>query len=193
VYAGHAAVALALKAREPRLPLIPLTIACFGPDWIEVALMFPVPRAGMAVYTHSVPAVLLGAVLAALLHTAFRQPGAGYIALAWLLHWPADLLTGRKPVFDGNALLGLDFYSLPAVDFLLESAAIVAGCVIYAKRFAVRAELRRVVVILGTTLIMLQGAVDVTLSVIRTSEWTPSLALFGRPTQVRSRGGEPGG
>jgi hypothetical protein len=47
VYVGHAAVALALKAREPRLPLIPLTLACFGPDWVEVALMFPAPREGM--------------------------------------------------------------------------------------------------------------------------------------------------
>jgi hypothetical protein len=193
VYAGHAAVALALKAREPRLPMIPLMLACFGPDWVEVALMFPVPRAGMAVYTHSIPAVLLGAALAALLHTAFRQPGAGYIALAWLLHWPADLLTGRKPILSGEALVGLDFYSLPVVDFVLESAAIAVGCALYARRFAIRAELRRVVVILGVTLIALQGAVDVTLSVIRKAEWTPSLAQSGRPAQVRTAESEPGG
>jgi hypothetical protein len=193
VYAGHAAVALALKAREPRLPLIPLTLACFGPDWVEVALMFPITREGMAIYTHSIPAVLLGAALAGLGWAAFRQPGAWYITLAWLLHWPADLLTGRKPLYTGNALIGLDLYSLPAVDFLVESAAIAVGCAIYARRFAVRAELRRVVVILGTTLMMLQGAVDVTLSVIRKSEWTPSLAQWGRPTEVSVPGSEPGG
>jgi hypothetical protein len=193
VYAGHAAIALALKAREPRLPLIPLTLACFGPDWVEVALMFPVPRQGMAIYTHSIPAVLVGAALAGLVFAALRQPGAWYITLAWLLHWPADLLTGRKPMLTGDAMVGLDLYSLPAVDFLLESAAIAAACAIYARRFAVRAELRRVVVILGTTLVLLQGGVDVTLSVIRKSDWSPSLALSGRPARVRMAGSEPGG
>lgn len=193
MYAGHVAVALALKAREPRLPLIPLALACFGPDWAEVALMFPVPRAGMAIYTHSVPAVLLGAALAALLYTALRQPAPGYIALAWLLHWPADLLTGLKPVLTQEPLLGLDLYSLPAVDFVLESAAIVLGCVLYARRFGIRADVRRVVVILGITLVVLQGAVDVTLSVIRQSEWAPSLAHVGIPTQLRVRGSGPGG
>jgi len=189
VYAGHAAVALVLKSREPRLPLIPLTVACFGPDWVEVLLMFPKPREGMAVYTHSIPAVLGGAAIAGLLFAAFRLPGARYAALAWLLHWPADLLTGKKPLFSGLHLVGLDLYSLPAIDFLLEMVVIVIGCDIYARRFAARGELRRVVVILGTTLVLLQGAVDVTLGVIRKSDWTPSLAWSG----VAPKGGRPAG
>jgi hypothetical protein len=184
VYVGHAALALALKAREPRLPIIPLTLACFGPDWVEVALMLPIKREGMAIYTHSIPAVMIGAAVAGLLYAAFRQPAARMIALAWLLHWPADLLTGRKPMYTGTPLVGLDLYSLPFADFLLESVAVVLGCAIYARRFAARGELRRVVVILGTTLIVLQGAVDVTLSVIRQAEWTPSLALTGWQSQV---------
>lgn len=193
MYVGHAAVALALKTREPRLPLIPLTLACFGPDWVEVALMFPVRREGMAIYTHSIPAVLLGAALAGLVYAAFRQPGARFITLAWLLHWPADLLTGRKPMLTGNAVMGLDIYSLPVVDFLLESAAVAVACTIFARRFAVRAELRRVVVILGITLVMLQGAVDVTLSVIRKTDWTPSLAQLRHPTHLTAPGSGPGG
>jgi hypothetical protein len=193
VYVGHAAVALALKAREPRLPLIPLTLACFGPDWVEVALMFPAPREGMAVYTHSIPAVLIGATLAGLLFAALRQPGARYIALAWLLHWPADLLTGRKPVLDGNVLVGLDLYSMPAADFVLESIVVLAACAIFARRFAVRAEARRVVVILGITLVMLQGAVDVALAVFRRADQAPSLARLGPPSQLTARGSGPGG
>jgi hypothetical protein len=193
VYAGHAAIALALKARDPRLPIVPLTLACFGPDWVEVALMIPKSRAGMAVYTHSIPAVLLGAAAAGLVYAAFRRPGAWYIVLAWLLHWPADLLTGRKPIVTGASLIGLDLYSLPVADFLLESVAIAVGCAFYASRFAPRADLRRVVVILGTMLVLLQGAIDVTLSVIRKSEWTPSLALFGRRTQLSAPASEPEG
>jgi hypothetical protein len=193
VYVGHAAIALVLKAREPRLPIIPLTLACFGPDWVEVALMFPIKREGMAIYTHSIPAVILGATIASLLYAAFRQPAARMIALGWLLHWPADLLTGRKPMYTGTPLVGLDLYNLPFVDFLLESVVVVVGCAIFARRFAPRGDLRRVIVILGTALILLQGAVDVTLAVLRDSEWTPSLAVVGRQTQVEVPATDPAG
>jgi hypothetical protein len=187
MYAGHAAIALVLKAREPRVHIIPLALASFGPDWIELALMLPRPRAGMGVYTHSIPAVIVGAALAAGLYAAFRRPGARMILLAWLLHWPADLLTGRKPLFEAAPLIGLDLYKLPLVDFALESAVVVIGCRLYAQRFATRAEARRTIVMLAAALIVLQGAVDVALSVMRTSEWTPSLALRGGQAQLSCR------
>ena len=189
MYVGHAAVALVLKTREPRLALIPLTLASFGPDWVEVALMLPAPREGMAIYTHSIVAVVLGAAIAGLLYAAFRRPGARLIALAWLLHWPADLLTGRKPVLAPEPLVGLDLYALPTVDFLLESALVAFACVLYARRIAVRAEARRVVVMLGAALIMLQGSADFALAVMRKSEWTPSLARSGWQSHVS---GPPG-
>jgi hypothetical protein len=155
--------------------------------------MLPEPKAGMALFTHSIPSVLFCAAIAGLFHAAIRQPGARYITLAWLLHWPADLLTGRKPMLGGTALVGLDLYSLPAVDFVLETAVVATACVIYARRFAPRAELRRVVVILGMSLVLLQGFVDVTLAVIRNSEWTPSLASSSRPAQVTAPASGPGG
>jgi hypothetical protein len=177
VYAGHAAIALALKTRDPRVPIVPLTLACFGPDWLEVVLMFPIKRAGMAVYTHSIPAVVIGATLAALVYAAFRRPGAQMIFLGWLLHWPADLFTGLKPLFFPTPLIGLDLYKLPVMDFALESVVIIIGCAIYARRFAERGAVRRVVVAMGAALILLQGAVDGSLAIMRNSEWAPSLAL----------------
>jgi hypothetical protein len=186
MYAGHAAVALALKAREPRLPIVPLALACFGPDWVEVGLLLVHRAGGMAVYTHSVPAVIVGALIAAGLHAAFRRPGAGLILAGWLLHWPADLLTGRKPFLSSVPLIGLDLYKLPTVDFVLEGIVIVIGCSIYARRYARSAELRRTIVMLAAALILIQGAVDVALSVMRNSPWTPSLARAGRQTQLVS-------
>jgi hypothetical protein len=183
VYAGHAAVAIALRRREPRLPVVPLVLAAFGPDWLELFLALPVKREGMAIFTHSLPAILIGAGLAAGLWAAMRRPGASTIFLAWLLHWPADLLTGRKPVLFREPLIGLDLYKIPAVDFALESVVVVIGCALYARAYPPRGELRRVIVILGAALIAIQGAVDVALSVMRNSEWTPSFAVTDRRPQ----------
>ena len=175
MYTGHAAIALALSRREKRLPIALLVLAAFGPDWLEVVLLLPVKESNSAIYTHSIPAVLLGGAVAAGLHAATRRPGARIILLAWLLHWPADLLTGRKPLLFREPLIGLDLYMLPAVDFALESLLVIFGCAMYARGFPPRAELRRVVVILGAALIALQAVVDVALSVMRDSDWTPSL------------------
>ena len=183
MYAGHAAVALALRAREPRLPILPLAIAAFGPDWLELLFMIPGKREGTALFTHSIPAVLIGGGLAAALYSATRRPGGWTIFLAWLLHWPADLLTGRKPILFREPLIGLDLYKIPAVDFALESVVVVIGCALYSRAFPPRGELRRVVVILGASLIAMQAAVDVALSVMRNSDWTPSFADMRRRSQ----------
>ena len=176
MYAGHAAIALALTRREPRIPIVPLVLAAFGPDWMEVLLSIPKQRVESVLYTHSIPAVLIGGGLAAAAYAATRRPGAGMIFLAWVLHWVADLFTGRKPVLFSGPWIGLGLYGRPAVDFALESAVVVIGCVLYARTFPPRGELRRVVVILGAALIAMQAAVDVALSVMRDTDWTPSFA-----------------
>jgi hypothetical protein len=188
VYAGHAAVALALTRRRPRVPIVPLVLASFGPDWLEVLLMIPGQREGTAVLTHSIPAVLIGGGLAAALYAATRRPGAGTIFLAWLLHLVADLFTGRKPLLTADHLIGLGLYGMPAADFVLESAVVVIGCVLYARSFPSRGEMRRVVVILCAALIAMQAAVDVALSVMRDTDWAPSFAAArgrSRPRPVR--------
>jgi hypothetical protein len=187
MYAGHVAIALALKARDPRIPIVPLALACFGPDWIELVLLASGARQGTAIYSHSIPAVLVGAGLASGIFAALKRPGARWILIGWLSHWPADLFTGRKPLFTPLPLVGLDLYKLPPVDFVLESIVIIFACELYARRYARRAELRRPIVMLGAALMLLQGAVDVALSVMRNSEWSPSLALAPRPGQLTCR------
>ena len=180
MYAGHAAVALALRWREPRLPIVPLTLACYGPDCVEVVLLMVNPQARMALFTHSIPAVMIGAALVTALWKSMRRPGASLLGVAWLLHWPADLFTGRKPLIFSTPVLGLDLYQLPLADFALEATVVAIGCAIYARGVPRRAELRRVIVILGAALIALQAAVDVALSVMRNTEWEPSLASATR-------------
>ena len=184
MYAGHAAVALALRWREPRLPIVPLVIACYGPDWAEVVLMAPNPQAVMAAYTHSIPGLLIGAALATLLWTWMRRPGAMLLGAGWLLHWPADLFTGRKPLIFPTPVIGFDLYKLPLADFLLEATVVAIGCAIYARGVPKRAELRRVIVILGAALIALQAAADVALAVMRNTEWEPTLASATRQSHL---------
>jgi hypothetical protein len=176
VYAGHAAIALALTRRKPRVPIVPLVLAAFGPDWLEVLRTIPALHGGTSALTHSIPAVLVGGGLAAAAYAATRRPGAGTIFLAWLLHWPADLFTGRKPLVFAEPLVGLGLYGSPAADFVLESAVVMIGCVLYMRTFPPRGGLRRVVVILGAALIAMQAAVDVALSVMRDTDWAPSFA-----------------
>ena len=178
MYVGHAAIALVLKSRVPDVPIVPLTLACYGPDFIELALMIPRTREGMAVYSHSLPAIFIGACIAAALFSLIaRQPGGGVLFVGWFLHWPADFLTGTKPLTSLNNLVGLDLYHLPAVDFALEAALVLFGCVLYARRFAKNRAQRRVVAGLCVLLMSVQFGVLTRIVNMDGRDWKPLLAI----------------
>jgi hypothetical protein len=161
VYAGHAAIALALKAREPRAPIVPLVLACYGPDWAELVLGLFGGRGAMRDLTHTVPAVLIGAIVAAAVYTlAFRKPGALYVGVGWLSHWPADFLTAHKPLLTPRDTVGLDLYHLPAADFLLEGALVMICCVLYGRVFAREPRQRRWLAAMAAGLVGLQALLD---------------------------------
>ena len=177
MYAGHAAIALVLKARDPRVPIIPLTLACYGPDWIDMALMIPRARAGMAPYSHSIPAVLTGALVASGLYAlVVRRPGTLSLLIGWLLHWPADLFTATKPIVNLHWMIGLDLYHLPIADFLLETLVVVAACLYYARRRDPDSRQRRALVRLGGALILMQLVFITHIAMADRSPWRPSLA-----------------
>jgi hypothetical protein len=186
VYVGHAAIALALKAREPRIPVAVLVLASFGPDWMEIALGFAFGAGypAMWAYAHFIPGVLVGAALAAGAYAlVFRRPGASYVALAWLLHWPADFLTGRKPLFDLQHRVGLDLYGRPAIDFALEGGLLVLCCVLYARKLAPEPRQRRWVAAMAAGLLAMQGILDYGLRNAN-RPWNPSLAQRRWQTQL---------
>ena len=176
MYAGHAAIALALKSREPRVPMAPLVLACYGPDWLEIFLGFWRGRDEMALYTHYLPGLLTGALAAAALYVvAFRRPGGWIILSGWLLHWPADFFTAHKGLLSPTDRVGLDLYNLPAADFAVEATLVLLCCALYARTFAHSAAQRRWVVAMAAALLGLQAMLDYG-SAKEHPVWRPSLA-----------------
>ena len=198
MYVGHAAVALALKTREPRVPMAPLVLACYGPDWLEIVLGFWRGRGEMALYTHYLPGLLAGALAAAALYTmvfttVFHRPGGWVILSGWLLHWPADFFTAHKGLLSPTDRVGLDLYNLPAVDFALEVALVLVCCALYARTFAHSTTQRRWVALMAAALVGLQAMLDFGLVQARPI-WNPSLTMRtwrSQLTFVSSAGGPP--
>lgn len=161
MYAGHAAVALALKTRDPRVPMLPLALACYGPDWLETVLGLFRGRVEMSLYTHYLPGLLTGALAAAALYTVLlRRPGGWVILSGWLLHWPADFFTAHKGLLSPTVRVGLDLYNLPLADFAVESLLVLACVALYARTFAHSPAQRRWVGGMAAALLVLQALLD---------------------------------
>jgi hypothetical protein len=176
VYAGHAAVALVLKTRDPRVPMAPLVLACYGPDWLEMVLGLWHGRAAMGLLTHYLPGLFLGALAAAALYAiVFQRPGGWTILLAWLLHWPADFFTAHKGLLTPTDRIGLDLYNLPLADCVLEASVVLVCCVLYARTFAHGRTQRRWVAAMAAALIVLQALLNIGMAQ-GDPVWRPSLA-----------------
>ena len=182
MYAGHAAVALAIKTRAPRVPMWVLVVAAFGPDWVELFLGLLKGRATGEVYSHFIPGVLLGACAAAFLYeVGSRRRGGRWVAIAWLSHWPADFLTAHKPLLDpGGRLIGLDLYNLPLADFAIESALVVACAWVYRRHYAPEHWQRRWIAAAAVGLVLIQSVLDYGLWHQPWRQWHPSLAQSWR-------------
>ena len=155
--AGHAALGLLIKARRPRPATALLMAAAFGPDLLEWA--FAVFGKHNRELSHSIIAVALGAMLAAMAYAIVRQSSAGdaiAVAIAWLSHWPADYLTGIKPTWPGGPDVGLNLYSSPGYDFAMESALVIVAWLLYRRVVNPREMSRSVWFPIG--LIAMQGA-----------------------------------
>ena len=126
---GHAGVAAAVRGGWRNTSLVWLLAASVAPDLLDVAMAALRICNPYGLYSHTVPAAaLLAAVLggAALLVTGSR-PTAIAAALLVLLHLPPDMITGHKIFWPGGPMIGLDLYSRPLLDFLIEAPVLVAG------------------------------------------------------------------
>jgi len=129
VIAGHLGVAMAARARWSRVPLLVIAVAAIFPDIIDfvtAALRVCGPN---GLYSHSLPSIAIQAVVLGGAVTAWRRsPSAGAVVAAMiLLHLAADYITGLKLLWPGGPVVGLNLYSHPVGDFILEAVVTFGG------------------------------------------------------------------
>jgi hypothetical protein len=131
---GHAGVALAAKRFSPAVPLWFLIGVAYGPDALEVALRVVGQHDTML--SHSLVSVGVCATLAAAAYAAVNRDARGALVvwLTYVLHWPADFITGHKPTWPGGPVVGLDYYSHTRRVWLVDLGVFAAGWLIYRYR-----------------------------------------------------------
>ena len=124
MYAGHAAIAVLVKTMRPRIPMAVLVPVAFAPDWIEWILQFGPTDARME--SHGLISIAIGSAVTAMVYWLWsRSPrDALAIALLYISHWFADLITGLKPTWPGGPPVGLRLYGYPIADVVVESLVI---------------------------------------------------------------------
>jgi hypothetical protein len=182
VYVGHAALALLVKHRAPRLPLTLLIPASFGPDWVQ--WVFEAAGHENRQLSHSLVAVFIGAIGLALLYgrvASASRDEALLLAALWASHWPADLITGIKPTWPGGPDIGLNVYERPLLDALIETVVVIGCWMLYRRSLPQTSRRRWGPLLIPAALI----AVQVTFDVLQYTRDDPLLHRFDRPHFLR--------
>jgi hypothetical protein len=160
VYVGHLAVALAAAGTKRRVPLWLLLLAAQAPDWIQLLFSF-VDADAAPLYSHSIPAVVCGALAAGLAWfvVSGNPSGASLVVAVYLTHPLLDLVTGDKVWWPGRPPLGAGLYNHPAVDFVIETGIAIAGWWIYRSVKSTRMGARGLLVL--ATLLICQATLDI--------------------------------
>ena len=133
MYIGHVGAALAAKRVRASIGLLALLVATYTPDWVDGGLCL----AGFynPMLSHSVPAVVLFSLVGFALYALKTRdlPAALVVAGVIFSHMLLDWVTGYKPTWPGGPMIGLDLYSNPVADFIVEGVLIVIGALLYAR------------------------------------------------------------
>lgn len=161
MYVGHVGAALGAKRVVPSIALGTFVIAAYLPDWMDATLCVTGRYHDAQMYSHSVPAVLVLAVLAGA--TQFKRQGIGpalAVAAVVISHVLLDYLTGIKPTWPGGPFIGLEIYRHPVVDVIVESALIIVGWLWYRQTLPRPARKLNDSSLMLLLLLLLQAGVD---------------------------------
>jgi hypothetical protein len=133
MYIGHVGAALAAKRVRASIGLLALLVATYTPDWVDGGLCL----AGFynPMLSHSVPAVVLFSLVGFALYALKTRNWTAALVVAGVIlsHMLLDWVTGYKPTWPGGPMIGLDLYSNPVADFIVEGVLIVIGALLYAR------------------------------------------------------------
>jgi hypothetical protein len=140
MYIGHVGAALAAKRARNSVGLLVLLLATYTPDWVDTGLCVMGRYNDQQMLSHSIPAVLIFALIALALYSALtRDVKGGLIVGAVIIsHMVLDWITGYKPTWPGGPMIGLVLYDHPLADFAVEAAVIAVGAALYASTLPAR-------------------------------------------------------
>lgn len=140
MYIGHVGAALAGRWPRATVGMLALLVATYAPDWIDTALCFGGAYDTGEMLSHSIPAILFIAVAGFVAYALVTRDRAGAAVIAGVVvsHMVFDWITGWKPTWPGGPMIGLQLYSSPIADFVVEGAVITAGALIYARTLPLR-------------------------------------------------------
>lgn len=161
MFVGHYGVSFAAKRVAPTIPLWVLFLAVQLLDvlWapfvmvgLEKVAIVPGITASNPLdlyympYSHSLIAATFWSLVGGLVWAIFagrgrRASGALVVGLAVLSHWVLDAIVHRPdlPLYDNAAKVGLGLWNYPVLAFLLESALMIGGLLVYLRATGARA------------------------------------------------------
>jgi membrane-bound metal-dependent hydrolase YbcI (DUF457 family) len=135
MYIGHVGAALAAKRVRTSIGLFALLVATYTPDWVDSALCLAGLHNPERLISHTVPAVMLFALVGFALYGLKTRDWTAALVLAGVIlsHMVLDWITGYKPIWPGGPMIGLSLYDRPVWDFIAEGVVIVIGVVLYGR------------------------------------------------------------
>jgi membrane-bound metal-dependent hydrolase YbcI (DUF457 family) len=163
MYIGHVGVALAAKRVRPRIGLLALLVSTYVPDWVDGGLCVAGVYSADGVLSHSIPAVLVFALVGFTLYALKTRDwaGAAVVAAVIVSHMLLDWITGYKSTWPGGPMIGLRLYERPILDFIVEGFVIVIGAVVYGRTLPPRKRPWIDVAIMLGALLVIQLGIDV--------------------------------
>jgi membrane-bound metal-dependent hydrolase YbcI (DUF457 family) len=163
MYIGHVGAALAAKRVRRSIGLLALLVATYVPDWVDTGLCLAGAYNPQEMLSHSIPAVLLFALVGFVAYGVATRDWTGALVVAGVIlsHMFLDWITGYKPTWPGGPMIGLMLYEHPIADFVAEGIVIFAGGVLYARTLPPRRRPWVDVSIMLGALLAIQLTIDI--------------------------------
>ena len=157
---GHVGIAFGARALFRDEPLPWLLAATLAPDFLDFAYAAAGVCNVYGVWSHSLPAVAVTAIVfGALAFAVTRSRATAFlVGVLVLAHLPPDYITGQKMLWPHGPIIGFYLYQRPLRDFAIEAPIVVLGWAMLRRDAAAHWWARNVATL--AALILFQAAMD---------------------------------